>query len=58
MLTLFVTRDLCYLFQDIDPLKTQYHGEREREGRGHYRGGERGGREGRERGEGGEGESG
>ena len=45
MLTLFVTRDLCYLFQDIDPLKTQYHGERER--RGHYRGGERGGRGGR-----------
>ena len=50
VLTLFVTRDLCYLFQDIDPLKTQYHGERERdEGTLPRR---------RERREGGEGESG
>ena len=44
MLTLFVTRDLCYLFQDIDPLKTQYHSERER-GRGTLLERGRGGRE-------------
>lgn len=48
MLTLFVTRDLCYLFQDIDPLKTQYHGERERGGDITEEEREEGGRGGRE----------